>query len=178
MRTRNPSCAAGTARFGGIVKISTSCSLLSSPSSSTASPLTPTAVYSALCRIETLKQPPISLVLRSVDAYMLRSEDGALVELPDAVRQHMAHIPPDADTIAAPFWQSELLLFVRFCTDRLTPDELDDTTNLLTIITVADWCGAADVLIAMRDDILVAAATRELTDTVTPKIRKMYDGLV
>jgi hypothetical protein len=109
---------------------------------------------------------------------MLRSEDGALTELPDAARKHMVHIPSDADTIAAPFWQSELLLFIRFCTDRLTPDELDDTTNLLTILTVADWCGAADVMISMRDDILAAAATQDLSDTITSKIRKMYDGLV
>jgi hypothetical protein len=90
----------------------------------------------------------------------------------------MAHIPPDADTVEAPFWQSELVLFVKFCTDRLALDELADTTNLLTILTVADWCGATDVMIAMRDDILAAAATQELADTVAPKIRKMYEGLV
>lgn len=100
------------------------------------------------------------------------------MKLPDAVRRLMVHMPPDADDIPSPFWHSELVLFLDFCMGRLTDEAHADTTNLLTILSVAQWCGATDVMIAMRDDILAAAAKQPLTNIISPKIKKMYNGLV
>lgn len=138
-----------------------------------------TAVYLAVFRkIAKLRQLPIFHPACRANAYMLRSADGVCTQLPNAVRKHMAHIPSDADLIEAPFWHTQLALFVDFCLGRLSDDASADTSNLLAIAEVALWCGATDVMIAMRDDILAAAAKNELTNAISPKLKKMYEGLL
>ncbi len=123
-----------------------------------------------------LRQAPIfQPALRGT--YMI-SQEGEQLKLPQVVRAQMTRIDPACTEIRAPFWRDELALFINFCMGALTDSELADSDNLFGILGVAHWCGASDVMIAIRDDLLKLAASGAATTPVSKKVTKMYDGLL
>jgi hypothetical protein len=106
------------------------------------------------------------------------SQEGEQLKLPQVVRAQMTRIDPACTEIRAPFCRDELALFINFCVGALTDSELADSDNLFGILGVAHWCGASDVMIAIRDDLLKLAASGAATTPVSKKVTKMYDGLL
>jgi hypothetical protein len=116
----------------------------------------------------------------------LLAADNVVVSIPSSVCKMMANLPPPqaapAAPAAAPFWASDIKIFVDFCLG-VTPQEAPPAAaaaliNLVIVAEIAHWSGAHDAMEVARDEILGVLRSEPLENTVRPRIKQLYNELL
>jgi hypothetical protein len=104
----------------------------------------------------------------------LLAADNVVVSIPSSVCKMMANLPPPqaapAAPAAAPFWASDIKIFVDFCLG-VTPQEAPPAAAaaLINLVIVAE---------VARDEILGVLRSEPLENTVRPRIKQLYNELL
>jgi hypothetical protein len=112
----------------------------------------------------------------------LLAVDNVVVSIPSSVCKMMTNLPPppQAAPAATPFRASDITIFVDFCLG-VTPQEASTAAALMNLVIVAEiahWSGAHDAMEVARDEILGVLRSEPLENTVRPRIKQLYNGLL